>query len=98
MNPNYNPMDEFKKEDVKMPTKDSEKDLSEVSEKIHIPGLTDKKEENKKSMMMEMVSDKYTPNHEVSHINEDGLDKVVYIFSVPEENSAKDIDMDVSCT
>ena len=83
MNPNYNPMDEFKKEDVKMPSKDrdSEKDLSDVSEKIHIPGLTDKKEnENKKPLIMEMVSDKYTPNHEVSHINEDGLDKVVYVF------------------
>jgi hypothetical protein len=81
MNPNYNPMDEFKKEDVKMPSKDSEKDLSDVSDKIHIPGLTDKKEkENKKPMMMEMVSDKYIPNHEVNHVNEDGIDKVVYVF------------------
>ena len=47
---------------------------------------------------MEMESDKYTPNHEISHIVEEGLDKVVFVFQVPEETSAKNIDMDVSST
>lgn len=98
LNPNYNPMDEFHKQDVKMPSKDKEKDISESSEKIIIPGLTDKKETTKKSMIMEMESDKYTPNFDVKHITEDGQDKVVYTFSVPEENTAKEIDMDVSST
>ena len=47
---------------------------------------------------MEMESDKYTPNHDISHIVEDGLDKVVYVFQVPDESSAKQIDIDVSST
>ena len=43
MNPNYNPMDEFKKEDVKMPTQEN---MTKTQEKegesnIRIPGLTD---------------------------------------------------------
>lgn len=43
MNPNYNPMDEFKKEDVQMPTQDV---MTKTQEKdgesnIRIPGLTD---------------------------------------------------------
>ena len=45
-----------------------------------------------------MESDKYTPNHDINHIVEDGLDKVVYVFQVPEETSAKLIDIDVSST
>ena len=105
MDPNFNPMDELvKKEEVKMPTKDNlmksqDKD-KEMESNIKIPGLTDKdkEKENKKPLIMEMESDKYTPNYEISHIVEDGLDKVVFVFQVPEETSAKNIDMDVSST
>ena len=88
-----------------MPTKDNlmkshDKD-KEMESNIKIPGLTDqdKEKENKKPLLiMEMESDKYTPNHEISHIVEEGLDKVVFVFQVPEETSAKNIDMDVSST
>jgi len=105
MDPNFNPMDELvKKEEVKMPTKDNlmkshDKD-KEMESNIKIPGLTDKdkEKENKKPLIMEMESDKYTPNYEISHVVEDGLDKVVFVFQVPEETSAKNIDMDVSST
>ena len=45
---------------------------------------------------MEMGSDKYTPNHTIKVINQDGIDKVQIVFSVPEEASAKDIEIDVS--
>ena len=41
-------------------------------------------------------SDKYTPNFTFKNIEEDGQEKIQYVFSVPEENSAKDIDIDVS--
>lgn len=40
-------------------------------------------------------SDKYTPNHTVNHIEEDGVKKIQYVFEVPEESSAKDIEIDV---
>jgi len=43
------------------------------------------------------MSDKYTPNFEVKDITaEDGTNQVQYIFSVPEESSAKDIEIDIS--
>ena len=63
-----------------------------------MPGMAKPDQANKKKpVIMEMsCSDKYTPNHEVTHISEGGLDKVVYVFQVPEESSAKDIEMDVS--
>lgn len=47
-------------------------------------------------MIMEMQgSDKYTPNFTVNHIEEDGHQKIQYVFEVPEETSAKDIEIDV---
>ena len=54
-----------------MPTQDNLAKASkeEGESNIRIPGLTDKKEkENKKPLIMEMESDKYTPNHDISHI------------------------------
>jgi len=47
---------------------------------------------------MEMESSKYTPNNEVKHIQEDGRDKIQFIFQVSEESSGRDIDIDVSST
>jgi hypothetical protein len=32
----------------------------------------------------------------VNHLNVDGVEKVEYVFSVAEEKSAKDIDLDIS--
>lgn len=60
--------------------------------------MTDPKDQpnKKKPVIMEMGSDKYTPNHKISFVNEDGVDKVRIVFDVPEESSAKDIDIDVS--
>jgi hypothetical protein len=90
-------MDEFKKEDVKMPSQETEKDLGEISSKIVMPGMSSGEgKENAKPLIMEQESDKYTPNHTIEHVSEDGLDKVVFVFQVPEETSAKNIDMDVS--
>ena len=45
---------------------------------------------------MEMQgSDKYQPNFTLTHIEEDGVAKIQYVFQVPEESSAKDIEMDI---
>ena len=45
---------------------------------------------------MEMQgSDKYQPNFTLTHIVEDGRQKIQYVFQVPEESSAKDIEIDV---
>ena len=83
MDPNFNPLDELKKEEVKMPTKDnlmqSKDKEKEIESNIKIPGMTSEKE-NKKPLIMEMESEKYTPNHEISHVVEDGLEKVVFVF------------------
>ena len=46
---------------------------------------------------MEMQGgDKYQPNFSVKHLEEEGVKKLQYVFEVPEESSAKDIDIDVS--
>lgn len=75
-------------------SKEEEKEES----KIVIPGINNAKDQpnKKKPVIMEMGSDKYTPNHKISFVNEDGVDKVKIVFDVPEETSAKDIDIDVS--
>lgn len=39
--------------------------------------------------------DKYQPNFTLTHIEEDGVKKIQYVFQVPEESSAKDIEMDI---
>ena len=66
-----------------------------------IPGLTNKSgegnKENQKKLIMQEISSKYTPNYKVNHVNEDGQDKIQYVFEVPEEKSAKGIDMDIRC-
>ena len=46
---------------------------------------------------MHEISSKYTPNFKVNHVTEGGRDKIQYIFDVPEEKSAKNIDMDIRC-
>ena len=75
-----------------------QKEEEKEESKIVIPGITNAKDEpnKKKPVIMEMGSDKYTPNHKISFVNEDGVDKVKIVFDVPEESSAKDIDIDVS--
>ena len=78
-------------------TKESEK----LEEKIVIPGLTDNKadKENKpkKPLIMEMEPEKYTPNFKINRFTDEGQDKIQYVFEVPEEKSAKEIDMDIRC-
>jgi hypothetical protein len=97
MNPDWNPMDEinnqnqkeFNKDDIKMPTsqvqEDSKnlqtKETKSLEEKIIIPGLTDKKKEDKenapkKPLIMEMEPEKYTPNFKINRFTEDGQDKI----------------------
>ena len=44
---------------------------------------------------MEMEPEKYTPNCTINKFEEDGMNKIQYIFEVPEEKSAKSIDMDI---
>ena len=44
---------------------------------------------------MEMEPDKYTPNCKINKFEEDGKNKIQYIFEVPEESSSKNIDMDI---
>lgn len=92
VNPDYNPMDEineqFKKEDVQMPTKKVQEDSKNImtkeseklEEKIVIPGLTDNKadKENKpkKPLIMEMEPEKYTPNFKINRFTDEGQDKI----------------------
>ena len=53
---------------------------------------------------MEMAgSDKYTPNHTMTYLKDgqecsesSGFDQIKFVFEVPEESSARDIDIDVS--
>lgn len=34
----------------------------------------------KKPVIMEMGSDKYKPNHTVTHLSDDGVEKVQFVF------------------
>jgi len=46
---------------------------------------------------MEMQgSDKYRPNFTVKHFTVDDVEKIEFVFNVAEENSAKDIVLDIS--
>lgn len=88
MNPDFNPMDELKKEfgkdDVSMPTQknqDKDKDVQtktteSLEEKFVIPGFTDKGKDKenvpKKPLIMEMEPEKYTPNFKINRFNENG--------------------------
>ena len=90
-----------------MPTKKNQekdkdvqtKNTESLEEKIVIPGFTDKGKDKenvpKKPLIMEMEPEKYTPNFKINRFNENGQDKIQYVFDVPEEKSAKDIDMDI---
>lgn len=58
--------------------------------KIIIPGIQDISATNQKKLVV-VESDKYIPNCEVT----DDAQSVVFVFSVPEEESAKDFEIDL---
>lgn len=67
------------------------------SSHIRIPGVQDPSKAGPVKRINVIESDKYIPNSEIKNITaENGVDQVQFIFSVPEENSAKDFTIDVS--
>jgi hypothetical protein len=75
-------------------TKKQEEEKKEAAN-IVIPGMPSLDEVSKSNMKKPMIieSDKYMPNFDLKELSDN---QIQFVFSVPEESSAKDIDIDLS--